>query len=203
VVAEALTRLILESPDLKGIDIGSVNHRISQFADDTTIFAKNYDDAHHIWPILDLYEVAIGMRTNTQKFLGIQMGSLKRSTPPANFGPSGAVIQLLEDGKFGKILGVPFWKKGGEKDPVWHGLYRKIKIRMASWSSKSYLTIHGRVQLANLICYGIPRYWVQSMCLPPWFNKALREDVAALIWDRKIEFDPEEEGTTQESKSWI
>jgi hypothetical protein len=41
------------------------------------------------------------------------------------------------------------------------------------------------------------------MCRPPWFNKALKEDVAALVWDRKIEFDPEEEGTTQESKSWI
>jgi hypothetical protein len=65
VVAEALTRLILESPDLKGINIGLVNHRISQLADDTTIFAKKYDDAHHIWPILDLYEDATGMRTAT------------------------------------------------------------------------------------------------------------------------------------------
>jgi hypothetical protein len=52
VVAEALTRLILESSDLKGIDIGTVNHRVSQFADDTTIYAKDYDDASHIWPIL-------------------------------------------------------------------------------------------------------------------------------------------------------
>jgi hypothetical protein len=29
------------------------------------------------------------------------------------------------------------------------------------------------------------------MCPPPWFNKELNEDVAKLIWDREIEFDPE------------
>jgi hypothetical protein len=136
VVAEALTRLIIKSPDLKGIDIGTVNHRISQFADDTTIFAKDYNDARHIWPILDLYESAIGMRGNAGKFLGIQLGSLKKKNPPDNFGPPGFNIELLADGKFGKLLGAPFWKNAGEEDPFWRGLYRKIKTRMASWSTK-------------------------------------------------------------------
>jgi hypothetical protein len=145
VVAEALTRLIIESPNLKGIDIVKVNHRISQFADDTTIFAKDYNDARHIWPILDLYESAIGMRGNAGKFLGIQMGFLKKKNPPDNFRPPGFKIELLADGKFGKLLGVPFWENAGEEDPFWRGLYRKIKPRMASWStnSKSFLTVHG------------------------------------------------------------
>jgi hypothetical protein len=97
VVAEALTRRIIESTDLKGIDIGTVNHRISQFADDTTIFAKDYNDANHIWPILDLYESATGIRGYAGKFLGIQMGSLKRKTPPDNFGPPGFNIELLAE----------------------------------------------------------------------------------------------------------
>jgi hypothetical protein len=134
VVAEALTPLIIESPDLKGIDIGTVSHRISHFADDTTIFAKDYNDACHIWPILDLYESAIGMRGNTGKFkfLGIQMGSLKRKNPPDNCGPPGFSIELLAEGKFGKLPGVPFWKNAGEEDPFWRGLYRKIKTRMAT-----------------------------------------------------------------------
>jgi hypothetical protein len=89
------------------------------------------------------------------------------------------------------------------EDPFWRGLYRKIKTRMATWATKSFLTIHGRVQLAKLICYGIPRYWVQSMCPPPWFNNELNEDVAELIWDREIEFDPEEDGSTKDTRRWI
>jgi hypothetical protein len=108
VVAEALTRLILASSDLKSIDIGTVNHRISQFADDITMYAKDYDDASHICPMLDLYEAATGMHANAPKFLGIQMGSLKRKDPPLNFGPHGVTIQLLEDDKYGEISGVPF-----------------------------------------------------------------------------------------------
>jgi hypothetical protein len=126
VVIEALTRLILESPDLKGIDIGAVNNRITQFADDTTIFARDYDDARHLWPILDLYEAATGKRANAGKFLGIQMGSLKKTPPPANFGPGGSNIQILEPDKYGMLLGVPFWKSGSE-DPFWRSLHRKIK----------------------------------------------------------------------------
>jgi hypothetical protein len=55
--------------------------------------------------------------------------------PPDNFGPPGFNIELLADGKFGKLLGVPFWKNEGEEDPFWRGLYRKIKTRMASWST--------------------------------------------------------------------
>jgi hypothetical protein len=202
VVAEALTRLILTSEDFHGITIGSINHRISQFADDTTIFARDYNDACHIWPILDLYEAATGMRANATKFLGIQMGSLKNKSPPPGFGPNGSTIEMLEDGKFGKILGIPFWKSGDE-DTYWRGLYRKIKTRMASWSTKSFLTIHARVQLANLICYGIPRYWIQSIDPPDWFNKEIKEDIEKLIWDRQIDFDPDQGGSTKFSRPWI
>jgi len=67
VVAEALTRLILESKDLTGITAGGINHRISQFADDTTVFARDYDDAAHIWPILDLYDALGGVFVGVAK----------------------------------------------------------------------------------------------------------------------------------------
>eukprot|EP00962_Isochrysis_galbana_P027838 scaffold8763_cov119-Isochrysis_galbana.AAC.5 len=42
VVAEALTRMILTAPDIEGIQINGVEHRISQFADDTQLLLKNY-----------------------------------------------------------------------------------------------------------------------------------------------------------------
>eukprot|EP00962_Isochrysis_galbana_P028587 scaffold9052_cov107-Isochrysis_galbana.AAC.7 len=146
VVAEALTRLILESKDLTGITAGGINHRISQFADDTTVFARDYDDAAHIWPILDLYEAATGMRANSNKFLAIPMGSLKDVPTPPDFGPRGAKVRILEADKYEKILGVPFWTSGSEDD-FWKSLYIKIQTRMASWSTKSFLTVHPAPQL--------------------------------------------------------
>eukprot|EP00962_Isochrysis_galbana_P034475 scaffold11684_cov122-Isochrysis_galbana.AAC.6 len=74
---------------------------------------------------------------------------------------------------------------------------------MAGWSTKSHLTTHARVQLANLIGYGIPRYWIQSMTPPPWFNSDLNQDILKLIWDRQIDFDPEEAGSVKLSRAWI
>jgi hypothetical protein len=41
------------------------------------------------------------------------------------------------------------------------------------------------------------------MCPPPWFNEYLIADVTKPIWDRNIEFDPEEEGSVKESRPWI
>lgn len=93
--------------------------------------------------------------------------------------------------------------ESGDEDTYWRGLYRKIKTRMASWTTKSFLTIHAKFQLANLICYGIPRYWIQSMDPPDWFNKEIKEDIEKLIWDRQIEFDPDQGGSTKFSRPWI
>jgi hypothetical protein len=44
VVAEALTRLIQRDATIKGIEINRANIKISQFADDTQIFAETYED---------------------------------------------------------------------------------------------------------------------------------------------------------------
>jgi hypothetical protein len=44
------------------------------------------------------------------------MGSLKKTPPPANFGPGGSTIKIFESDKYGILLGVPFWKSGSE-DP--------------------------------------------------------------------------------------
>jgi hypothetical protein len=43
------------------------------------------------------------------------------------------------------------------------------------------------------------------MCAPPcpWFNENLIADLTKLMWDRYIEFDPEEEGSVKESRPWI
>jgi hypothetical protein len=44
VIAEALTRLIQNDDSIKGIEINGANIKISQFADDTLLFAESYED---------------------------------------------------------------------------------------------------------------------------------------------------------------
>ena len=44
---------------------------------------------------------------------------------------------------------------------------------------------------------------MQSMDPPPWFHKDLKSDIDALIWDRQIEFDPDQDGSKKRSRPWI
>ena len=42
-ITEALTRLIQQDNTIKGVEAGGIQHKISQFADDTTLIAKPTD----------------------------------------------------------------------------------------------------------------------------------------------------------------
>jgi hypothetical protein len=82
-------------------------------------------------------------------------------------------------------------------------LYTKIKKRIASWQHHSHLTIHGRTHLANLVVYGIPRYWTQTLLPPEWFDEALIRDVKKLLWDRESDSDSTTIGAKNISHPWI
>ena len=152
IVAEALTRLIKNSTTFKGTQIGAQNARgeittarISQFADDTNLFPRSFEDLKHVWPILTAYEKATAMRANVGKFIGIPCGRLKRTPIPsaAALGPTGALVQWLAPNHYSKLLGVPFWTSGSE-DQFWRDLYNKIKTRLASWKHLGRLTATAR-----------------------------------------------------------
>jgi hypothetical protein len=144
------------SPSYEGIQIGGVTHRISQFADDTQLLLKNFGSLQYVRPLLQLYELATGMRANIAKFIAILCGALRGRAPPI-LPPPATLIRWLKHGEYTKILGIPFWSTG-ENDVFWHELHTKIKKRVASWGHHTHLTIHGRVHLANLVVMGIPRY---------------------------------------------
>jgi hypothetical protein len=38
---------------------------------------------------------------------------------------------------------------------------------------------------------------------PDWFNKKIKEDIEKLIWDRQIDFDPDQGGSPKFSRPWI
>ena len=82
-IGEGLTRIIQEGDQtfgkLEGVKIGETEHLISQFADDTLLILKNYNQMQKIWPIFDAYEEATGMRANPSKFVAFRGGRLRRA----------------------------------------------------------------------------------------------------------------------------
>jgi hypothetical protein len=105
IIAKGLTRLI-EATEIEGIPINNAVIKVSQFADDTQIIARNYKSMVKLWPILDKYEKATNMRGNKTKFVGIQYGTLRDTSIPEDIPEE---IKWLKQGEHIKTLGVPFW----------------------------------------------------------------------------------------------
>jgi hypothetical protein len=72
IIAEALTRLIQNDPAIKGIEINGINVKISQFADDTQLFAETYEEFLIALGWVEIYEQATCSKVNAHKYVGIQ-----------------------------------------------------------------------------------------------------------------------------------
>jgi hypothetical protein len=199
IIAEGLTRLIEDYPDIEGIEINGAVIKISQFADDTQIIVRTYESIREVWPMLEKYEKATNMRGNKSKLVGIQCGTLKDQPIPPNIPPQ---INWLKQKEHTNILGVPFWVHDQEEE-WWDEKYLQIKMKMANWHSLTGLTLHGRVMLANLMIYSIPRYWMQSSKPPDRIIEGLEADVYHLLWAKDHEFEAQAIGTTTKNKPFM
>jgi hypothetical protein len=57
----------------------------------------------------------------------------------------------------------------------------------------------GRAMLANFMIYSVPRYWVQTMAAPEWFQKYLQADIYELFWEREPKCDVKDIGTNSKA----
>ena len=77
-VAEILSRTIINSSSVKGITIGNHTYKLTQFADDTTIFLDGSVDAlQATLNVLETFGSFSGLRMNTEKTKVIWIGSRK------------------------------------------------------------------------------------------------------------------------------
>jgi hypothetical protein len=172
--------------------------KISQFADDTQMFAETYEDIIKALRWVAIYERASGSKVNAHKYVGIKWGTAKNKPTPLEFNR----YNWIAPGQYTKILGVPFWSSG-ENSTFWEALYLKIKRRISNWRQLKSLSIIKRAMLANFMIYSVPRYWVQTMAAPGWFYKYLQADIYELLWERDPKFDVEDIGTDSKAFKWL
>jgi hypothetical protein len=120
VVAEALTRLIQNDESINGIEINREHIKISQFADDTQLFAEKYEDFTKALVRVSIYERATGSKVNAHKYVGLQWETQKGKLIPAEF----TYYNWLAPEQNTKILGVPIWSTR-ENNSFWDALYLK------------------------------------------------------------------------------
>ena len=177
VMAEALTRLINKNPHIKGIQIDDTAHKISQFADDTTLILRPEDVPHALAEVTTWCEATGGLE-NKNKREALLLGSLVRNV---HLAPSGIVPHYLNDDETITSLGVPF-NNDSALTEWWLSRYRKVKRRISLWPSIAYQSIKGRNILLQAIWYGSFRYWFFSLIVPKQVLDLIESDANQLLW---------------------
>ena len=80
VITEALTRLIVNDTQIEGVAINGTNHKITQYADDSTLIPKHAADWHRMAAHLATWCDATSMKENATKREGQLLGKLKEIT---------------------------------------------------------------------------------------------------------------------------
>ena len=163
---------------------------------------KDWDQLPRLFELVGRWESATAMVANKDKTALIPMGSLKRKNPRQemleDLGLNGASKEPYEI-----YLGVPVASDRSVYRSFLGHKYRKIKTKLASWTSMGCLTHKGRAMVADTLIYSRMRYWAQCMAIPDEIHDWLEEDVQGLIWNKTPVFDPDEDGTQIENKRFM
>ena len=85
-IAEVFVIFVRSNPKRKGIPVHSIIHKISRYADDTTLTVVGDESIERLAYHLDLYEKASGPKVNRDKCEGLWLGSNQnRADKPLGF----------------------------------------------------------------------------------------------------------------------
>ena len=201
VITEALTRLIVKDANIEGITINGVNHKITQYADDSTLIPKHAADWRRMAAHLATWCDATSMKENAAKREGQLLGKLNRERHRA---PTGIIKDdaWVKDGESIRALGVPM---GNKLDLVawWTQKYRQIKQRIAAWRSTAHMSITGRSLLLQAILYGSIRFWFFTILMSNRILELFESDAYHLVWASKPNLLTNEDGTSTRARAYI
>ena len=141
---------------------GSHNYKISQYADDSVVIVKNFDEISTVLTLLGIFGELAGLRINIDKTKIMGMGSLKCSVKSVH---NIEVVSCI------KTLGIYV---GHNKklciDRNWSDKLTKIKVLLQRWQERS-LTPLGKVVIIKSLALPIIAYNVSNCETPPWVIK--------------------------------
>ena len=173
------TPLLPQQNRIQGARIGQHTHRISQFADDSTLILKPGDE-QEAETCLRIWQQATAMKENKSKREGLLLGQLNnnRQRAPAGVMPGD---QWQPDGKPIRALGVPMGNRIDYTE--WYlARYRTVKERYGLWPAMRRLSIKGRNLILQSMYYGSFRFWLYSIEMPDILLQHLHSDARHILW---------------------
>ena len=180
-VAEALARLSKRNPDIKGIQLGGREFKLSTFADDTLYIIRDAASLRAIWSTLEEFRLMTGLKVNQSKTEGVLMGASRRKPPPEG-------VSWKGEGEYMVVLGAPIGN-AISWSAYWDTLHRKMRVRLSRWSGTLFLKTQGeRSRLASSMLLALFWYAAQSICPTPEISLRIQADIKAFTWEKNPRF---------------
>ena len=175
--AEILAIQIRNNTNIHGITINKHEVKLSQYANDTTLFLRDDQSVFESFQTLTLFKHALGAKINLEKCQGLWSGSLKiRSTNLLNF-------QWYNDYLPDKILGIYFGNTDSTKINIEKRI-KKIKDTISTWKSRD-LSFKGKTLNINGLLTSTLWYTATSTPIPAWAVSDIGQAIYNFFWDNK------------------
>jgi exonuclease III len=177
IAMESLGATLRQRNDFQGICIRGVERplKVSQYADDTTVFAGKNTDFRILNGVLTDFQKASGLKVNKDKSKGLFLGDWK--------GRTDNVMDINCSNDVIKILGIYFSR---EQNVLlnWEERISKLKCALLNWKRRR-LTVFGRTfVLNNLILSGL-WYTASVVHMPKSVESKINTLLLSFLWEDK------------------
>ena len=174
--AEVLGIAIRVNTNIEGFKFNRNNeHKISQYADDMTVYIHTIESLKELFRVLSKYEQATNAKLNVTKTEGLWVGDWEgRDDRPLNLKWTSSSVKFT-----GILVGNDRYQCSREG---FASILEKIITKMAYWKSK-FLSLKGRIKVLNI--FVLSKFWFCLECqdLPKDFKKDLDNLLSNFIWN--------------------
>ena len=177
VVVETLAIAIRENEHIKGVKVGNKIFKITQLADDTTLFLKDINSLKLILKMLQNFEKISGLKLNQSKTEILQIGVPLTS----NY----SLLKLKWEKEKIYALGSWFYKDHQKSiSETYEKRLDMLQNTINLWSQRN-LTWIGRITVIKTICISKINYAISSIATPNWFIRNVEQLFQQFLWHNK------------------
>ena len=175
-LAEVMANKIKSRNDIHGITIDQHEIKISQLADDTTLFLKDNNALLLALEILESFQTCSGLKLNKNKTEIFYLGN-------TNHRPTNSAIKVANEFK---ALGIYFSKNNDEM--TYRNLeerLKKIETILNIWRQRD-LSLKGKITVLKSLAIPQLLYVTNVLHVPSTYVERVQKEIQSFVWNNKI-----------------
>ena len=178
IIVEVLAIKIRSDKNILGIEIGANEHKLIQYADDTTVCVRNLDSINYVVKAFEMFGICSGLQLNLSKTKGIWLGNLKQHGYRV-------YNNIIFTGNPIKCLGIYIGHKKEKCYKLnWERKLLAVQKCLEQWN-KRRLTLFGKVHVIKTYAISKIVYQASVLVVPENVKEKLKSIVFEYLWGKR------------------